>query len=333
MEYIGFLVCAIIIFLAGRKLSHYGELLAEKTGVSKGWIGLILMAFVTSLPELIVGISSSAIVKSADLAVGDILGSCSFNLGILALLDAFTPKKKTLFGMASQSQILNTSLGIIALSIVGFALFIPITFKITSWIALSGLMCVAIYFVSIHIIYRNEKKNAVAVKEEISSSTITSSPSLSRIVVYYAFFATTIVLAALALPHFAEKIAISTGLGQSFVGTLFLAASTSLPEIAVSIAAMRSGSIDMAVGNLLGSNIFNVFILAIDEVFYTSGILLNDASKFHLISVFCTVIMSAIAIAGLNLRNMSKRFFLALDSAFIFGVYVIGLILLYHFTS
>ena len=51
-----------MIFLAGRKLSHYGDLLAERTGLGKAWIGIILLATVTSLPELMVGISSSAIV-------------------------------------------------------------------------------------------------------------------------------------------------------------------------------------------------------------------------------------------------------------------------------
>ena len=92
----GFLLCAVIIFFAGKKLSRYGDMLSEKTGLSKGWVGLILMASVTSLPELMVGISSSAIVQSADLAVGDILGSRAFNLGILAMLDAFVPKREWL---------------------------------------------------------------------------------------------------------------------------------------------------------------------------------------------------------------------------------------------
>jgi cation:H+ antiporter len=81
-------------FFAWKKLSYYGDLLSELTGLGKAWIGLILMAGVTSLPELMVGISSSAIVESADLAAGDILGSCLFNLGILAVMDAFLPKDK-----------------------------------------------------------------------------------------------------------------------------------------------------------------------------------------------------------------------------------------------
>ncbi|MBK8657831.1 MAG: hypothetical protein IPN22_02870 [Bacteroidetes bacterium] len=76
LNFFGFLFCAVVIFLAGKKLAHYGDLIAELTGLGKAWIGLILMASVTSLPELMVGISSSALVGSADLAVGDIWELC-----------------------------------------------------------------------------------------------------------------------------------------------------------------------------------------------------------------------------------------------------------------
>ncbi|MBK8657833.1 MAG: hypothetical protein IPN22_02880 [Bacteroidetes bacterium] len=121
------------------------------------------------------------------------------------------------------------------------------------------------------------------------------------------FYACIIIAAALFLPHFAEKIAEQTGLGKSFVGTLFLAASTSLPEIAVSMAAVRMGFIDLSVGNLLGSNIFNVFILFIDDLFYTKGHLLKDASDAHLVSVFSVILMSAVAIIGLYLPHYRKE--------------------------
>ena len=82
------------------------------------------MASVTSLPELMVGISSSAIVESADLAAGDILGSCLFNLAVLAVMDAFLPKNKPLFSHASQSHVLAAALGLILISMVGIGLFL-----------------------------------------------------------------------------------------------------------------------------------------------------------------------------------------------------------------
>ncbi len=329
----GFLLCASIIFYAGKNLSHYGNLLAEKTGLSRGWIGLILMASVTSMPELIVGISSSAFVQSPDLAVGDILGSCAFNLGLLAMLDAFVPKHQPLFGIASPSHMFNTGLSIILMVLVGFALFLPNDYAVTPWIGLSSIFFVLVYSVSIRVIYKNEKhQNPIGAGQGVNSGD-TERKSLQKLIIIYAVYAFIIIVAALALPFLASHIADATGLGKSFVGTFFLAISTSLPEIAVSIAAVRMGSVDLSVGNLLGSNIFNVLILAVDDLFYTKGLILKDASEFHLISVFSTIMMAAVVIIGLSYRAKGKRYLLAWDSAAIFMIYFINLILLYHFTS
>ena len=327
----GFLLCAVIIFFAGKKLSRYGDMLSEKTGLSKGWVGLILMASVTSLPELMVGISSSAIVQSADLAVGDILGSCAFNLGILAMLDAFVPMRRPLLGVASPSHMLNAGLGIILLTLVGFAFFLS-DYALTPWLAVSSLTFVVVYLIAVRIIYQNEKNHKEEGNNNIISEKVRNT-TLRIIILNYSIFAGIIIVAALSLPYFAEHIAEITGLGKSFVGTFFLAASTSLPEIAVSIAAVRIGSVDLSVGNLLGSNIFNILILALDDMVYTKGFILQDASDFHLLSVLSTIVMSAIVIIGLSYRAKGKRFWLAWDAAIIFIVYIINLILLYRFTS
>ena len=146
---------------------------------------------------------------------------------------------------------------------------------------------------------------------------------------WYAIHALVVIGAALALPHFAEEIAIASGLGATFIGTLLLAASTSLPEVAVSVSALRMGSLDMAVGNLLGSNLFNIFILAMDDLVYPKGSLLDDASETHIVSVFSTIIMSAIVIVGLTFRGSRKRFVLAWDTLLILVVYIVNMILLY----
>jgi cation:H+ antiporter len=329
----GFIICAGFIFFAGKKLAYYGNLLAEKTGLTKGWVGLIMMATVTSLPELMVGVSSSAFIQSADLAVGDILGSCAFNLGILAMLDAFIPKQQPIFGIASPNHILNTGLGIILISLVGLALFLPYDFAIVPWIGMSSIIFIIVYFLSVRVIYKNEQHNSHAVSKITAFNKSMNHLSLKKITIYYSLFSFIIIIVAVALPFFANQIAQSTGLGQSFVGTFFLAASTSLPEIAVSIAAVRMGSIDLAVGNLLGSNIFNVLILALDDLLYPKGLILKDASDFHSISVLSIIMMSAVVIIGLSYKAKGKRYFLAWDAAAIFIIYIFNLFLIYYFTS
>ena len=326
---LGFIACTVVIFFAGKKLSYYGDLIGDLSGIGKAWVGLIMMSAVTSLPELMVGISSVAILEAPDLATGDILGSCAFNLGILSLMDVFTPKDHPLFGHLSKSHILAAAFGIILIVFAGLGIFLDEDIVLTPSIGVTSISFAIIYFISVTTIFKYQKSE-FAEKEEAPEHRIEL--SLKQVVWRYIFFSLIIILVALALPHFAEQIAEKTGLGKSFVGTLFLAVSTSFPEIAVSIAAVRMGSTNMAVGNLMGSNIFNIFILFIDDLFYTKGHLLKDASDNHLISVFSVIIMSCIAVIGIVFPSKHKNWYLSWDTILIFMVWTVNLVLLYQLT-
>lgn len=327
----GFIVCAAIIFYAGKRLSYYGDALAELTGLGKAWIGLILMAAVTSLPELVVGISSTVLVQSADLAVGDILGSCAFNLGILSMMDFFMPKDRPLFSHVSRSHILAASFGILLIALVGLGLFLEQDIAISPFVGLTSFTLLVVYIIAVKSIYNYQNKNEA--QAEAVQGRRSYPLTLRQVVLRYALVALIIVAAALPLPYFVEHISEATGLGKSFVGTLFLAASTSLPEIAVSLAAIRMGSTDMAVGNLLGSNLFNVFILFLGDVFYTKGHLLKDASDVNLLSVFFTIMMSGVAMIGFIFPSKEKKYIMAMDTLAIFCLYVVNMLLLYFLAS
>lgn len=322
---LSFLGLAALIFFSGKRLSLYGDIIAEYSGLGKAWFGLIMMASVTSLPELTVGISSVTMVGSADLAMGDVVGSCVFNLFILSLLDTLLPAQP-LFTKASGSHILAAALSIILMALVGMGMFLPYDIIVIEWIGLSSLLFIIVYFFSIRIIFQNEQK--IRLKEVLRSQVTTI--TLKRAVLYYILNAVIVVVSAYFLPDIAEQIAIDSGLGASFVGTLFLAASTSLPEAAVSYTAIRIGAIDLAVGNLIGSNIFNILILAIDDIFYTKGPLLKDVADENIISIFSVIIMTAICIGGLVFRSERKRFLMGWDTLLISLVYLINLLLLYH---
>jgi cation:H+ antiporter len=191
-----------------------------------------------------------------------------------------------------------------------------------------------VYLLSVRIIYNNERYHQQQKSDtEPASHARAQSVTLKSIIIKYALFASVIIIAALALPFFADHIAEQTGIGKSFVGTFFLAVSTSLPEIAVSIAAVRMGSVDLSVGNLLGSNIFNILILAIDDVFYRKGVLLVDASSTHMFSVLSTIMMSAVVVIGLSYHAKGKRFFLAWDALVIFFIYMLNLFILFRLSS
>lgn len=320
---LGFIACAAAIWFSGTHLARLGDRLAELTGMGRAWLGLVLMATVTSLPELFVGISSAGIHGNADLAVGDVLGSCVFNLLILSVLDAFH-RGPGLLRAVGPKQVLSATLGIVLLALVGFGLFLPDQYVVMGWVGGLSLVFVLVYLVAMRMVYKHLGQVPVAEEQAPDRS------GLRRVLLWYAVHASVVITAALFLPGFAETITEETGLKASFVGTLLLATSTSLPEVAVSVAALRIGAVDMAVSNLLGSNLFNIVILAIDDLVYRGGFLLKDASEAHLLSVLSTIIMSAIVIVGLTFRTAPKRYLLAWDTFLIAVVYVVNLVLLYR---
>ena len=303
---LGFAACAAVIIYSGTKLAKYGDKIADLTGMGKAWVGLILMASVTSLPELITGISSVAIVKAPDLAAGDIFGSCVFNLLILSVLDARI--KKPLFSMVKSSHIVAAIFGIILLTVAGMAIFLSHEIPSVLWISSFTFVLFGIYLIAVWGIFKYEH---AALIESPPETTIAQSPSrsadLKKAIGNYTLHALIVIGAAVFLPYFGEHIASHTGLSNSFFGTLFLAAATSLPELVVSLAALRMGALDMAVGNLLGSNVFNMFILGIDDVFYREGSLFKDISPSHLLSVFITIIMTAVVGLGLLFKPKKKQ--------------------------
>lgn len=325
-----FLVLAGLIFFSGKRLSYYGGLVARHLGLGQAWIGLILMASVTSLPELSVGISSVARVGSADLALGDVLGSCVFNLFLLSVLDVLVAGEP-LSARVSTSHILAGAMSLILVALVGLELHLPATLAITSWIAVSSGLFLVLYLVTVRLLFRYEAR--MNLSPAAAGNRLDPAPALSlkQALSYYLLHAGVVVSAALFLPDMAQTIAVEFGLGESLVATLFLAASTSLPEAAVSVSAVRMGSYDLAVGNLMGSNLFNILILGIDDLFYTPGHLLKAASDTHLISVFGVTVMTGIAMAGLMYRSPRKLFFLAWDAWLIGLVYLGNLWLLYYF--
>jgi cation:H+ antiporter len=302
---LGFVTCAAIIIYSGTKLSFYGDKIADLTGMGKAWVGLILMASVTSLPELITGISSVAIVKAPNLAAGDIFGSCVFNLLILSVLDARI--KQPLFSIVKSSHIVAAIFGIILLTVAGMAIFLSHEIPSVLWISSFTFILFGIYLVAVWGIFKYEQTSLIESLLPLIAPSPSRSADLKKAIGGYALNAFIVIGAAVFLPYFGEHIASHTGLGNSFFGTLFLAAATSLPELVVSLAALRMGSIDIAVGNLLGSNVFNMFILGIDDVFYREGSLFKAISPSHLLSVFITIIMTAVVGLGLLFKPKKKQ--------------------------
>ncbi|MGB7597479.1 MAG: hypothetical protein WBM09_07935 [Gallionella sp.] len=147
----------------------------------------------------------------------------------------------------------------------------------------------------------------------------------------YALAAGAVVIAGTWFPFVAENLAELMGWGRSFVGTLLVAGVTSAPEVAVTISALRIGALDMAIANLLGSNLFDIIILAVDDLFYTKGSLLANVDTSHALTAFTAVMMSSLVAVGLTFRPQGRAVLgLTWVSLGLFMLYVLNSWLLFE---
>jgi cation:H+ antiporter len=323
-----FVLSSAVILASGVRLARYGDIIAQKTGLGGTWMGLVVMAAVTSLPEAITGASAILVFDVADIAAGDAIGSCMFNLLILSLLDVRDPLPLT--ARVHQGHVLSGAFGIVQLGLVAAAIVAGPRAPAIGWIALHSVAVLAIYALAMRTIFVFERKRLAEVTSAIAGEPHYAAITLRRALLSYAAAAGVLVLAAAALPGLGERLAEHTGLGQSFVGSLFVAASTSMPEVVVSVAAARMGALDMAVANLFGSNIFNVAVVGFDDLLYTDGILLEAVSPAHLVTATSAIVMTGAAIVGLTFRAQRKRFRLSWDTFAIVAMYGLGVLLLHQ---
>lgn len=302
-----FIFCAGIIIICGTNLSKYGDIIAEKTGLGRAWIGLILLATITSLPELMTGISSVSFAGLPDLTAGDIMGSCVFNLMILALLDPMD-KSSPIFSRVGQSHLLSGGFGVLLIGIAAVSMMTARLIPSVGHIGLYTPVIIIVYIIGIRAVYLYEKRFINRLVAEALETPRYPETTLQKAAFLYAVNAVIVVGVAIALPFIAGRLAVTTGLGTTFMGTVFVAMTTSLPEVVVSVSAVRMGAPDLAIGNLFGSNMFNIVILAIDDIFYLKGPLFSDISAAHASTAMMAILMTAVALVGLTYRRDKKAF-------------------------
>jgi cation:H+ antiporter len=325
-----FLICAGIILFSGSELSRYSDVIADRTGLGKRWIGLLLLAIVTSLPELLASVSSVTLYNLPDMAVSSVIGSCMFNMLIIGLLDMFS-KSKPVSVVIHQGHILSAGFGIVLMGFAAidilFGKYLPIVAPANQSDPLSFAFIV-IYFFAMQLIFKYESSQ-VADSVQKAAASEEKQESFTKVVTLFTFHAAVIVAAACYLPEIGETLGKMTGWGESFIGGSFIAICTSLPELIVSFSAARRGSFDMAVASLLGSNLFNIVILAITDLCYRRAPLLRVVSEVHTLTALAAIISTAIVVIALTYRSEKKFAFLAGDAVALIAVYVFADMLLF----
>jgi cation:H+ antiporter len=317
-----FLSCAAVIVVAGTFLSKFADAIADLTGFGRLLVGSVLLAGATSLPELTVDISAVRL-GAVDLAVGDLLGSSLMNLLILALLDLTHHSRGKMLSRQAAAHALSGTLAAALTALVGLGL---LTGKVLAPYSLLGigpatLLLIAAYFLGVRLIYLDQR---MAARTAADSPHAAPPPemTLTRAIAGFAVCAAVILVAGPFLAHAADELAKQSGLGGTFVGTTLVAFSTSLPELVATLAALKLGAHDLAIGNIFGSNAFNMILLAPLDVIHP-GSLLAVLAPGHTITCLAVVMATQVTIMG-QLFHAEGRWPLIEPDAWLVILIVVG---------
>jgi cation:H+ antiporter len=331
MIWIEFILCAMLIFWSGSLLSKYGDVIAEKTGLGRAWIGAILIAGVTSLPELASGISAVTWLNAPNLAAGAVLGSCLFNLALIAMIDlAYQPGR--VLAKAHEVHILSGGLGVLMLGMVVLGVLIGPLLNGSGLLGVNPLSIaiVVLYAIGAKMIAGLEKERMSEVLEKEALAGNYARISMRKTYSVFILNAVAIIALGIWLASIGDRLAATTGLSSSFVGNLFLALTTSLPEIAASLAAIRLGAIDLAIGNVLGSNLFNITLFFVYDLADGSAIFWSSLTNANAFAALVTIMMTGVVIISLMYRASPKTpYRISWDGFVLAGMYLGSIALLY----
>jgi cation:H+ antiporter len=325
-----FALAASIIVVAGTFLTRFADAIADLTGLGRLLIGSILLAGATSLPELSVDLSAVSI-GEGNLAVGDLMGSSLFNLLILAVLDLSHTSRGRMLSRTSAAHALS---GTLSISLTAFAaLFIILSGRI-SWTVLGlgpGAWALLItYVLGVRLVFVDQRISAMESEHQQEVPIPAGRLRMAQAVGGFLTSAVVIIVFAPMLARSASGIADFTGLGGTFIGTTLVALCTSLPELVASLAALRMGAFDLAVGNVFGSNSFNMVLLPILDL-AQPGSLLAVVSQTHAVTALAGIIITALAILSQLYRNEKRRISILEPDAVLIILLVVGsLWLVYH---
>jgi cation:H+ antiporter len=294
-------------------------------------VGAILLAGVTSLPELVSGVSAVVLLSAPNLAVGAILGSCLFNLVLIALMDLIY-QPGSILARAQEGHILSAGLGVLLLGLLaGGTLLGPEVNRFGMFgFSFVSLAIVGLYAGGARLIARFEQRRYAEVLDRGAEVRHYEQISARRAYGLFLLSAVAVVGLGTWLSFICDRLSVETGLSRSFVGTLFLGVSTSLPEVASSLAAVRLGAIDLAISNALGSNLFNVLLLAVYDVADGRGNLWAALNPANALSAVIAIMMTGVAIVSLMYRASSRTpYRLNWDGLALIAMYLGALALLY----
>ena len=319
-----FLATGAVVLAAGVALTRAADDLADRTGLGRFFMGSLLLAGATSLPEL--GVNLAATRQGAiDLATGNIFGSNMFNMVILAVL-GFLPPRDEVFRRASLDHTLAAALAVILQAIAALLIATRASTSVGG-VSPYAVLLAALFVVGSWVIYR-QSSHGVQVPAAGAAPRAGAPRAWRAPALRFAAAAAVVLLVAPTFSDRAESIAVHSGLGATFFGTVFVGAATSLPEIVSCVAAWRLGAHDLAVGNLFGSNLFNVGIFLVMDLADGPGSVFASIPATHVVTALFGMLLTALGSASVGFRATRRLALVEPGSILILVAYVAGILAL-----
>jgi cation:H+ antiporter len=316
-----------LIFLVASRLSRHADTIAEETGLGGLWIGTVLLAAATSLPEVLTDVNA-ALLDAPDIGVGDIFGANMANMMILAVLDLVFARRRILEDVERAHAEFGL-LGILLMVMAGMGILAGGWGRI-GYVGIETILIAAVYLGGMRLLYHLSTARPHRVGPAHGSGA--NRARLREASVGFGLGTLGLLVLTPLLVLSAEAVSVETGVSTTFVGTVLVGLTTTLPELGTTFSAIRMGSYDLAVGNLFGSVMFNMVVLLFMDLVYPRGPLLALVSRDHLLTICIAVTCLALGVVAILSRRRRARP-LPLENVLIIGTYVLGLWFLYNLGS
>lgn len=330
-----FAAAALAVWRAGTRLAGYADRFAKATGLTGALVGLLVLGGVTSLPEITTSATAASRGAGA-LAANNLIGGVALQLMALAMVDAavgrsaltsIVPRPDVLAYAAMNIALLTLVTALIAAGDVAIA---------GTGVGVGAVLVMAAYLaclVSARHIGRGPTWRPVDARpgrdaEEGRQAAPGERASMLRLCLLIAGAAAVILVGGVLLARSGEALARQTGLGENFFGAVFLGGATSLPEFSSALAAVRLGRPQMAVGDVLGGNLFNLSLILLVDLVHGPPVL-GELGAFSIVAACLGALLCAILIVGIVERRDRSILRLGYDSAAMVVVYAVGVVVLY----
>jgi cation:H+ antiporter len=297
-----FLLSAAVLVRAGSALAAYADEIADRMRMSRLFVGTLMLAFATSLPEVVADVTAS-MAGVPDLAVADLFGSSMANMAILAIIDLLYRGRVWPVVELGHARVAAVAMALTAIAVLNVLTRTEVGI---GWVGVGPIAIMVLYVVSIAWFRRMPllrrpglDAGQPSIQKPTGWSERAARYSLAMLWVRFSVAVFFIFVSAPIVTLAVKALAEQTGVDQTFLGAALLAVTTSLPELVASIASLRIGAYDMAVGNLFGSNVANMSVLLFADIAYTEGPILAAVSPAQSVAGVGAILLMAVAVAAI----------------------------------